>query len=235
MARQLAARDNRLILCARRETQLQQLAQEVESLGSQALILPCDARWTDEAAATVAHAIDAATYIDVAVLNMGAGPALDMSEASAEEILDSMELNYATLVNFLVPLIDHMKTRGQGLIAHTNSLAGFLGLPMQGPYCAAKAAARLLMDSCRLELKPYGIHVVSLYPGFVRTERVNNYAMSLPLSISEERAAEHMIRGIEREQANYLFPALSGWLVRLAQLLPHRVRSWIVTKMVTSQ
>ena len=74
-------------------------------------------------------------------------------------------------------------------MVHTNSLAGFLGVPLQGPYSAAKGAARLLMDTCRVEFAGWGIKFLSLYPGFVATEKTQDDGMPAPLEISEEPEA----------------------------------------------
>jgi short-subunit dehydrogenase len=127
-------------------------------------------------------------------------------------------------VNYLFPVLEQMKLQRGGLVAHTNSLAGFLGIPMQGPYSAAKGAARLLFDTCRLEFAEYGIKFTSLYPGFVATEVTKNDGMPAPLEISEEKCADHMLFSLRKEKADYLFPLNMRLLVRLALLLP---KSWV--------
>lgn len=61
-----------------------------------------------------------------------------------------MALNDDALVNYVIPLIAQMGDQAHGgLIAHTNSLAGLMGIPRQGPYSAAKAAARTLIGQHR--------------------------------------------------------------------------------------
>lgn len=125
-----------------------------------------------------------------------------------------------------------MKPQGHELIAHTNSLAGFLGLPMQGPYSAAKAAGCILMDTCRTELKPFGLKFVSLYPGFVATDRVSDDGIPAPLEISEEKAARLMIRAMEKEKSDYLFPFVTGSLIRLALILTKRITGYLLSKSV---
>ncbi|MGP3982514.1 SDR family NAD(P)-dependent oxidoreductase [Streptomyces sp. KR80] len=77
--------------------------------------------------------------------------------------------------------------RYRGLIAHTNSLAGLMGIPRQGPYSAAKAAARTLIDAARVELAPSGIRFTSIHPGFVATDRVNADGLPKPFQVSTER------------------------------------------------
>ncbi len=228
----LSHHNNRLIVSARRQKELDSLSAEIIANGSQALAISCDALSAEQAQNCVHQSVDVFKSIDIALLNIGDGPAFNMSKASVEEINNNTQLNYGTQVNFLVPLIAQMKQQGHGLIAHTNSLAGFLGLPMQGPYSASKAAGRILMDSCRIELKPFGLKFVSIYPGFVATERVQGDGIPSPFEISEIDAAKHVVRALEKEKADYLFPFMTASLVRLASILPKSLTNKLLSKMV---
>jgi short-subunit dehydrogenase len=232
VALQLARNNNRLIVCARRQSELDSLQEDIQGLGSQALAICCDALNAGQAEQAIETTINTFGKIDAALLNVGDGPSFNMSKSSVEEITHNMNLNYTSMVNFLVPLIVHMKTNGFGLIAHTNSLAGFLGLPMQGPYSAAKAACRILIDTCRTELKPFGIKFVSVYPGFVATDRVSDDGIPAPFEISEKSAATHIIKAITKERADYLFPLITGGLIRIARVLPKSVISYVLRKSV---
>lgn len=234
VAIQLSKHNNRIIVCARRKEQLDDLANEIIAQGSQALAIPCDALNQEQASNAIKDSITTFGKIDAALLNIGDGPAFNMSKSSVDEITANMDLNYTTMVNFLVPLIAHMKEQKNGLIAHTNSLAGFLGLPMQGPYSAAKAACRILMDTCRTELKPFGIKFVSAYPGFVATERVAEDGIPAPFEISEQVAAGHIITAMRKEKSDYLFPFVTGSLIRLALILPKPITGFLLSKSVPS-
>ena len=188
------------------------------------MAIPCDALSSEQAENCVLQTVQVFNTIDIALLNIGDGPAFNMSTVSTDDIHKNTQLNYGTLIHFLVPLMSQMKSQGYGLIAHTNSLAGFLGLPMQGPYSAAKAAGRILMDTCRIELKPFGIKFVSIYPGFVATDRIANNGIPSPFEITESNAAKHIIRALEKEKEDYLFPLMTANLIRLARILP---KSWV--------
>lgn len=133
-------------------------------------------------------------------------------------------------VNYLFPVLAQMKKQQSGFVAHTNSLAGFIGVPLQGPYSAAKGAVRLLMDTCRVEFADYGIKFMSLYPGFVATESTRDDGMPATLEISEERAADHILYALGREKTDYLFPPIMGWLIRLALVLPGPLVRWILRR-----
>lgn len=232
VAKQLSKNSNRIIICARRQNELEQLSKEIEALGSTALAIPVDALDQIQASELVTQTITKFGSIDIALLNVGDGPSFNMSRATVDDITRNMDINYTSMVNFLVPLIAQMKTQGFGTIAHTNSLAGFIGLPMQGPYSAAKSASRLLLDSCRTELKPFGIKFVSVYPGFIATDRVQDNGIPAPFEISEQKAATHIIKAIEKEKNDYLFPFVTASLIRVARLLPKRVTQYLVSKSI---
>jgi len=213
VALKLAINNNRLIISARRQAELESLKLEITKLGSECLIMCCDALSESQSKQAIEKSIDAFGIIDVALLNVGDGPSFNMSKSTVAEIA-------------------HMKVNKSGLIAHTNSLAGFIGLPMQGPYSAAKAACRILIDTCRIELKPFGIKFVSAYPGFVATERVADDGIPAPFEISEDIAANYIVRAIEKEKSDYLFPFVTGALIRLARVLPKAILGWVLGKSV---
>lgn len=228
----LGKRGNLLIVTARRKDLLDSLAKEITEAGGQCFAISADALNEQEASDVIDRAIEAFGTIDAALLNVGHGPPLSLSDAPAITITDNMRLNYDTLVNFLTPLIAHMKAQQNGLIAHTNSLAGFLGLPRQGPYSASKSACRILMDACRIELASDNIRFVSVHPGFVSTERVADDGIPAPLEISEQAAAEHIIWAMEKEKRDYLFPSPMRWLIRLGRVLPKPIVGFITGKMM---
>jgi short-subunit dehydrogenase len=179
--------------------------------------------------------IDEVGPIDAALLNIGSGPAYNMATATTAEIDECMRLNYAVTVNYLVPLIAHMRPRRTGLIAHTNSLACFLPVPMQGPYSAAKCAARTLIDTSRTELRGSGIRFLSVYPGFISTTRTADDGIPAPFEISEPDAARHIIKAMESDRDDYRFPWQTTVLTCLLQALPKRVAGSIMLRLAADE
>lgn len=235
VAEQLAAKGNRVVVTARRQALLDALAEQINSAGGECLAIASDALNEADAQRVVDETVAAFGQIDAALMNIGDGPSFNMAEETPAAIKGNMALNYDTMVNYLVPLIQQMKKQQHGLIAHTNSLAGFLGLPQQGPYSAAKAAGRILMDTCRVELAPYNIKFTSVYPGFVATERVAEDGIPAPMEISEARAAQYIIYAMEKEKMDYLFPAVMRWLIRLARILPKPVVNALTKRMMADE
>jgi NAD(P)-dependent dehydrogenase (short-subunit alcohol dehydrogenase family) len=226
----LAAEGAKVAVTARREPLLAELAREIEAAGGECLPIAADAANEAEATRVVQTVIDRFGRIDMVLLNVGGAPALDMRTMSAGEVNAYMRSNYDVTVHTLFPVLKQMMKQRSGLVAHTNSLAGFLGVPLQGPYSAAKGATRLLIDTCRIEFGRYGIKFVSIYPGFVATEATADDGMPAPLEISADAAASHILYALRKEKPNYLFPFTLRWLIRLRYVLPRPVTEWLLRK-----
>ncbi len=230
VATRLAARGGpksgtRIAVLARRAGLLETLKEELERAGAEALALPGDALDPAFARDSVAEVVARWGRLDACLLNIGSGPTQDLRAVEVEDVLRVMRLNYDTLVHFLIPAAAAMKRQQEGgLIAHTNSLAGFVGLPLQGPYSAAKAAARVLMETAHLELRAHGIRTVTLCPGFIKTGTGRDAELRRPFELSEARAAREVIRAMERERAQTRFPGPLAALTRLARALPTSLR-----------
>lgn len=232
LAIELAKFGNRIAITARREVLLNEVAEAIQAAGGDCLVLPGDALDANQAEQDIENTIKQFGSVDIAVLNIGDGPAFNMSTAGADAISHNMRLNYDTMVNYLVPLVRIMKDHNHGMLVHTNSLAGFLGLPMQGPYSAAKAAGRILLDTCRIELETFNIKVISLYPGFIATARVADDGIPAPFEMTEAEAVNHMIHAIDKEKSEYLFPFSLRWLIRLARVLPKPVTKQVLKRAI---
>ena len=228
LALRLASEGAHVVVTARRKDKLDALVAEIVQQGGRGLALAADAQDPVAAEQVVQACVLQLGRIDLVVLNAGGAPALDMRTMGAREVTACMRSNYDVAVNYLFPALHQMVRQGGGLVAQTNSLAGWLGVPLQGPYSAAKGALRLLIDTCRVEFGHYGIRFVSVYPGFVATEATANDGMPAPLELSEAQAVEHIVRALRREHLDYLFPFSMRWLVRLALVLP----KWLVTRIL---
>lgn len=226
-AQRMAEKGARIAVTARSADKLDSLRDEIAAKGGTCLPLPADAESEDAAQAVVDEVVRQFGRIDLVLLNAGGAPAIDMRSMTAAEVKSYMRSNYDVVVNYLFPVLNQMREQGGGLVAHTNSLAGLLPVPLQGPYCAAKGAAKLLIDTCRIEFAQFGIRFVTVYPGFVATAATAGDGMPAPLEISEEKAVHHILRAIETMKADHMFPPAMAFLVRLVRMLPHSLRERI--------
>ena len=230
VALRLAAEGAILAVGARRADRLDALVGELEAAGVRALAVPFDA--ADEAASETAVEAVIETFgrIDVVLLNAGGAPALDLRELSAREVKSWFASNVDVTVNVLMPVLARMRAAGGGLVVHTNSLAGFAGIPLQAPYSAAKAATRMLIDAARIEFADDNVRFVTVYPGFVATDRTQGDGMPAPREISEDRAADEVVAAMRRERWDAAFPASTAVLVRLLRIVPKRVSAWYLRR-----
>ena len=129
-----------------------------------------------------------------------------------------MDVNVMGLVHTFHPFIHAMSERGSGVLCGISSVAGIRGLAGGGAYSASKAAARVYLESLRLELRSKGISVVTVAPGYIDTPmtRVNPYAM--PFRMSAESAARKVARAIKLCRRYSVIP----WQMRVAaSILKH--------------
>ncbi len=235
----LSRHHNTLVVTARRAALLESLAEEIEANGSRCLAIAGDA--TDSAhAEDVAHrAVQEFSRVDIAILNVGAGPASNTLTSSAESILGAMRTNYDSLINFYVPVMRQMKKQtSECMILHVNSLAAYFGIPMQGEYAAAKAAGRIFLETARMELDRFGfrhIKIQTVHPGFVATEATANDGVPAPNEISEEGAAEYVLAGIRRGQNENRFPLGTALAVRVGRLAPYWLRKRVLLSEAESE
>ena len=159
IARGLARRGARLVLTARRASVLESLAEE---LGAQ--IVPCDL--SDRAA--VAALVDAAGPVDALVANAGVPASGRIESFSVEEIDRALEVNLRAPMVLARLLCEGMAERGGGHIVFVSSLSGKAGTAGSSIYAATKFGLRGFAQSLREDLRPRGIGVSTVFPGFIR-------------------------------------------------------------------
>ncbi|KAJ2867880.1 hypothetical protein GGH94_000548 [Coemansia aciculifera] len=155
---------------------------------------------TDDASVDAAIAyVLAATggRIDMLVNNAGvlcAGPAVEAPLAEVQQVFDTNVVGLARLCRAVAPV---MMDRRQGTIVNVGSVSGYVATPWVGFYAASKAAVHAYSDSLRMELAPFGVNVVVVAPGSIKSNLVvnhgslfdNNSRYELARSAIEARAA----------------------------------------------
>jgi short-subunit dehydrogenase len=214
---------------------LDEVAEKVRSKGSECTCFIGDATNEDYVEIVVREVIQKYKELDIAILNVGIGPLSNTLNRTSKNFKYCMEANYYSFLNFYVPVIRQMKKQtGSCLIAHMNSQASWFGIPMQGDYTAAKAAVRIFIETARMELKHFGIKHIKLqtiHPGFVATEAVKDDGIPALNEISEDAAANYVLRGIKKEMNENIFPPTTKWAAKLGKILPTR----LLTKILLSQ
>jgi NAD(P)-dependent dehydrogenase (short-subunit alcohol dehydrogenase family) len=127
---------------------------------------------TDDASmvAGVQRVVDEHGRIDVLVNNAGYGSYGAVEDVPIEEARRQFEVNVFGLARLTQLVLPHMRARGAGRIINISSIGGKFYEPLGAWYHATKFAVEGFSDSLRLEVAPYGIDVVIIEPGPIRTE-----------------------------------------------------------------
>lgn len=183
LARQLGAKGHRLVLAARRENELQQVAQES---GGQAVPVVCDVTRRHDINNLKSIAIDSFGQVDVWINNAGRGinrKVMDLSDADLDEM---MTVNVKSALYGMQAIIPHFQERGEGHLINVSSfLARVPRVTNRSAYSAAKAALNVLTANLRMDLQAThpGIHVSLVMPGVVTTEFGKNVLGVVPTAI----------------------------------------------------
>lgn len=220
-----------LVLAARREEALRQVAARVEALGSRAFVQPADV--TDEAQCRVLiqRAIEGFGRIDLLILNAGVGlwARLDeVSELSAFRKL--IETNYLGAVYCIHPALLHLR-ESRGTIVAILSLQAVVGVTLHTGYAASKHALKGFLDALEMEVGDE-VHILRVLPGWIRGTDLRADAFKAEgaretsahkrgrHSVGLEECASAVVRAIRAERRTLYLPGRLRFLPWLALLAP---------------
>ncbi len=166
----LAGEGANVVLTARRQGRLDELARSVRDAGGQAVTVAGDARDEETARRCVDAALDSYGKIDILINNAGVGNYKNIVETSADDYDEMMDSNVRSTFLFTRHAVPSMVERGAGTILMISSMAGVYGFPGEAVYCATKFAQVGFAQALDKELRPHGIKVGVICPGGVKTE-----------------------------------------------------------------
>ena len=146
-------------------------ARSVETLAGleAALKLPLDVTSQDSVAATVGRVIAELGRIDALVNNAGFGVNAAVEEIRPEELGAMFEVNVIGAQRLMRAVLPGMRARGSGTIVNMSSITGLMSTATSGGYAASKQALEALSDAARQELAAFGLRVVLIEPGPIRS------------------------------------------------------------------
>jgi NAD(P)-dependent dehydrogenase (short-subunit alcohol dehydrogenase family) len=116
--------------------------------------------------------------VDVLINNAGVAYGITMEEIRMEDLRRQFETNYFAAVRLIQRVLPEMRARKSGCIVNMSSVSGRFTLPVMGPYSSSKHALEAMSDALRAEVKPFGVRVILIEPGYIRTN-IENVAMEL--------------------------------------------------------
>ena len=209
-------------LVARRQSELQILASELQTQHKiTCAIYSLDVR-DSKAMQTAAEDFIArfgAPNIVIANAGVSRGTLTQEKEdiAAFQAVFD---INVMGMVHTFNPFISAMREAKQGQLVGVASVAGIRGLPGAGAYSASKAAAISYLESLRVEMQAFGIHVTTVAPGYIRTPMTDVNKYKMPFLMDVDVFAEKFMNAVEAKRRLAFIPWQMGVLARFMRFVP---------------
>jgi NAD(P)-dependent dehydrogenase (short-subunit alcohol dehydrogenase family) len=219
IARGLARDGLRCVLLARRADRLEALAAE---LGGEAE--PCDVADRLAVEAVAARVLERHPAIHVLVNNAGRPGRTTYLDGEPDDIEDVLRVNYLGSVWCLRAFLPGLRAGAPSDVVNVVSVAGSVAFPPSGPYSASKHAQLAFSRATAVQLRPLGIRVHTVKPGFVETEGFPQAWLPAParrLVVGPERVAEHVLASLEHGRGETSVPRYYGAAGILQALVPN--------------
>ncbi len=227
LALELAGKNARVGLVARRASALDEIVNEIESQGGKAIALPADVQDNESLKTAVTLLTGQFGPVDLLIGNAGIAATRDAAEIDAEEVANIINVNVVGVANSVAAVIPEMLARGKGHLVVISSLAAYRGLPKSAAYCASKAGISAFFESLRLDLEPRGIDITIIHPGFIKTPITAGRQAKMPYLMELDDAVEKIVRAIEKRKKSYAFPWQLASIVRAGMMMPIFMYDWI--------
>ena len=232
LAMQLASEGWQVCASARRQGELDTMAEEAREMAGAVIPVPLDV--TDPEA--VRQAVDGIErdhgLIALTVLNAGTHQPISAWDFDAAAVQKLLTLNVMGQAYPLEVLLPRMIDRGAGRIAVVASVAGYRGLPTAAGYGASKAGVINMCESLRPELAGTGVTLQVVNPGFVRTPLTDKNEFDMPMLMELEDAVASFRRQLDRDKFEIVFPWRFAMIMKGLRILPYGLLFKLTTRMV---
>jgi short-subunit dehydrogenase len=201
--------------------------------------LSCDVRNREEIDKVINLTVHSFGRIDIWVNNAGKGIVDVLSQVDMAAVRDVFNTNFFGAMESMQAVIPVMQRQGSGTIINISSVAGHIPLPFLPVYSGTKFAMNAVGKAARIELKNSGINVLTVCPGYVKTDfganafRGNDPKTVRPAKtsgISPRRVARAVLNGYLKQKREVIVPWTMHPVVKLYQLFPGIVE-WGMLKM----
>lgn len=221
VALRLAGKGAQVAISARSHDDLEAVAKDSENLDGTIHPVPLDVTDAEAVRAAFEQVRAKIGLPGCTVFNAGTHLPMEARNFSAETCAKLMAVNYQGAMNGLDAVLPHYISAGKGHVALMASVAGYLGLPYAGAYCASKAAVIAMAEALKPDLARHGIVLSVINPGFVETPLTDKNDFDMPQRISAEEAARHIVAGLRRQRFEIAFPKPFATGMKLLGHLPY--------------
>jgi NAD(P)-dependent dehydrogenase (short-subunit alcohol dehydrogenase family) len=181
LALELAREGADVAVAARRLELLEKLARDIEGLGRRALPLRCDVTREDELRAAVAAAVSKFGALDVVIANAGFGVVGLVEQLTVDDFRRQFDTNVFGVLHTVKATLPELE-KSRGRLALVGSVSGHVTVPATAAYSMSKYAVRSLSEALFHELRPKGVSVTLISPGFIESDfrQVDNLGIHHP-------------------------------------------------------
>jgi short-subunit dehydrogenase len=231
IAIEFARRGHSLALMARRLDKLEAVRQECLSAGaSQVRVYSIDVTQEALFQETLDRADADLGGTTVFIANAGVTGRSCYDAKAWEYAKNCLQVNVMATIHGLEWMKVKMLARGRGTLCGVSSIAGARGMPTAGAYSTSKAALSIHLETMRVDLKPRGIRVVDVAPGFIDTEMTKKNKGKMPFLMQPSQAAEIFVDGILKGRPFVVAPKIWGPLYPILQMIPRWIFDWAATR-----
>lgn len=180
----------------------------------------CDVSSLSQVSESIELAYNKFDKIDIAILNAGISGSESFHNFSVENFRKIFDTNLFGVLNFFEQLVPRMNADGGGKIVGVSSLADSRGFAGSAAYSSSKSALSFALEAARAELRSSNIKVITVRPGFVRTDMTAKNRFKMPFLMDAHKAAEIIISGIESGKKRINFPFPTTFLTSLIKIIP---------------
>jgi NADP-dependent 3-hydroxy acid dehydrogenase YdfG len=226
----LAGEGARVALAARHAAALQEAAQEIQTLGREALVVPTDVTHQDQVERLVAETLARWDRVDVLVANAGAYVRCPVATLTVAEVEHSLAVNFYGALYAVLAVLPYMLHQKSGHLVLVTTMDAKKGIPPDAPYVAAKFALAGFGEVLRQELHGSGVHATIVFPGRVDTPMIATLQVPwISRKIPPEAVARAIVRAIHRHHPEVILPLQARALVYLNTFSP-RLGDWFARR-----
>ncbi len=205
--------------------------------GERTLALSCDVRHREEIDRVISLTLHHFERIDVWVNNAGHGLIDSVARMDMAACRDMFETNLFGALAAMQAVLPVMREQNGGTIINISSVAGHIPLPYSAGYSGTKFALNAMGKAARVELRNRNIHVLTVCPGYVRTDfsanavrggELKKVRPSTVRGITAERVARATLAGYRKQKREVIVPWTMHPVIKLYQLFPGLVEKAMV-------
>ena len=224
LARQYASKENSLILLARRADKLYSLRKELYEKCQNIDVIVTDVTEFE----TLQEKLKPIENLDMVILNAGISLGHGKEITPIADFKKLYDVNVLSAHAVLEVILPKFEAQGSGKVIFISSLASLISVPSSKVYSSSKRALNAYAEGIRFKYKPKGIKVITILPGFIKSELTDKNKFKMPFLLETDEGVKRIKNAIDKGKEFYAFPFRFYLIIKIFNILPNFLREKIV-------